>query len=120
LFALLGPIFNVLDKGGVLFIDEIDSRLHCAIVRFVLDMFNSIDLNKNNAQLICNTHDVLLLEENIRRDQIWFVDKNNKGISELYSLSDFNGIRKDNNLLKRYLLGVFGAIPFKNLNIDGE
>lgn len=114
LFAILGPIFETLNNGGILFIDEIDSRLHCAIIRHVLQMFNSIDINKKNAQIIFNTHDVLLLEENIRRDQIWFVQKDKKGISELYCLDDFNGVRKEDNLLKKYLLGVFGAIPFKN------
>ena len=62
--------------------------------------------------MICTTHQVLLLEENIRRDQIWFVDKNEYGESELYSLDEFKDIRKDDPLLKKYLLGVFGAVPF--------
>lgn len=113
LFALLGPILKSLYEGEVLIIDEIDSKLHPSIVRFIISMFNSIDKNKNNGQLICNTHDVMLLQEDIRRDQVWFVEKNKYGESELYSLSDFKGIRKNDSILKKYLLGVYGAIPFK-------
>ncbi|WP_455542938.1 AAA family ATPase [Intestinibacter sp.] len=113
LFNILGPIFEALDKGSLLIIDEIDSKLHPAIVRLILNMFNSIHINKNNAQLICTTHDVLLLNENIRRDQIWFAEKDMYGESELYSLMDFKGVRKDDPILKNYLLGIYGAIPFK-------
>lgn len=113
LFALLGPILKSLHEGEVLIIDEIDSKLHPSIVRFIIAMFNSIDKNRSKAQLICNTHDVMLLQEDIRRDQVWFVEKNQYGESELYSLSDFKGVRKNDSILKKYLLGVYGAIPFK-------
>lgn len=116
-FGMIGPILYSLECGGVLVIDEIDSKLHCAIIRLILRMFNSIDINKSNAQLICSTHDVLLLEEDIRRDQIWFIQKNEVSESELYCLSDFTDIRKNDNLLKKYLLGMFGAIPFKKGDI---
>ncbi|WP_270942801.1 AAA family ATPase [Romboutsia lituseburensis] len=113
LFNLLGPILKSLYEGEVLIIDEIDSKLHPSIVRFIISMFNSIDKNKNNGQLICNTHDVMLLQEDIRRDQVWFVEKNEYGESELYSLADFKGVRKNDAILKKYLLGVYGAVPFK-------
>ncbi|MCX7922044.1 MAG: ATP-binding protein [Clostridia bacterium] len=111
-FEIIGPIIDALVNRKVLIIDEIDSRLHCAIVRFIISLFHSIDTNGNNAQLIATTHDVLLLEEDIRRDQIWFVQKNEYGESEIYSLIDFKGIKKNDLLLKKYLLGSFGAIPF--------
>lgn len=75
-------------------------------------MFNSIERNSRNAQLICNTHDVTLLEEDIRRDQIYFVQKDDYGVSELYSLSDFKGVRKESKILKQYLLGAYGALPY--------
>lgn len=110
-FELLGPMLECIEQGKVLIVDEIDARLHCAIVRLILSLFNTIDKNPKNAQLICNTHDVLLLEEDIRRDQIWFVQKNQYGESELYSLNDFNNVRKNDPILKKYLLGVYGAIP---------
>ena len=57
---------------------------------------------------------MLLLNEAIRREQIWFVEKNQYGESELYALSDFKGVRKNDSILKKYLLGVYGAISFKN------
>jgi AAA15 family ATPase/GTPase len=111
LFEIAGPIINALENGNVVFIDEIDSRLHPMLVRFLAMMFNSISKNPENAQLICNTHDILLLEEDIRRDQIYFTEKDEYGRSTLYSLTDFKGVRKDSKLLKQYLLGMFGATP---------
>lgn len=111
-FELAGPILDSLKNSKTILIDEIDSRLHCTLVRYILSLFNSINKNPNNAQLMCTTHDVLLLEEPIRRDQIWFVQKNQYGESDLYSLNDFKDVRKNDLLLKKYLLGVFGAIPF--------
>ncbi|MCL2222774.1 MAG: ATP-binding protein [Oscillospiraceae bacterium] len=100
-------------------IDEMDLHLHPALVRHLIAQINSIEHNRNNTQLICTTHDVLLLDEDIRRDQIWFVDKNKHGVSALYALSDFKDVRKNSDILKRYLLGVYGAIPDLNWG-DGD
>jgi AAA15 family ATPase/GTPase len=111
LFEIAGPIIKALESGSVVFIDEIDTRLHPMLVRFLVMMFNSISKNPKNAQLICNTHDVLLLDEDIRRDQIYFTEKNEYGVSKLYALTDFKGVRKESKLLKQYLLGAFGATP---------
>ena len=111
LFEIAGPIIKALESGSVVFIDEIDSRLHPMLVRFLVMMFNSISKNPKNAQLICNTHDVLLLDEDIRRDQVYFTEKDEYGVSKLYSLTDFKGVRKESKLLKQYLLGAFGATP---------
>lgn len=111
LFEIAGPIIKALENGNIVFIDEIDSRLHPMLVRFLVMMFNSISKNPKNAQLICNTHDVLLLDEDIRRDQIYFTEKDKYGVSRLYALTDFKGVRKESKLLKQYLLGSFGATP---------
>jgi AAA15 family ATPase/GTPase len=111
MFEIAGPIIQALDKGSIVFIDEIDSQLHPCLVRYIVALFNSIHNNPNNAQLICNTHDVLLLEEKIRKDQVYFTEKDKYGISSLYSLCEFNGLRKESKLLKMYLLGAFGAVP---------
>ena len=111
LFEIAGPIVRALENGSVVFIDEIDSKLHPKLVRFLVMMFNSISSNPKNAQLICNTHDALLLDEDIRRDQIYFTEKDEYGVSYLYSLADFKGVRKESKLLKQYLIGVFGATP---------
>jgi len=111
LFEIAGPVIRALETGSVVFIDEIDSQLHPILVRFLVMMFNSISKNPKNAQLICNTHDVLLLDEDIRRDQVYFTEKDEYGVSKLYSLTDFKGVRKESKLLKQYLLGAFGATP---------
>lgn len=111
LLKLSAPIIEALEKGNVVFIDEIDSQLHSMLVKYFVMMFNSISDNPKNSQLICNTHDVLLLDEDIRRDQIYFAEKDEFGKSKLYSLTDFQGVRKESKLLKQYLLGSFGAIP---------
>ena len=111
LFEIAGPIIKALENGSVVFIDEIDSRLHPMLVRFLVMMFNSISKNPKHAQLICSTHDVLLLDEDIRRDQVYFTEKDEYGVSTLYSLTDFKGVRKESKLLKQYLLGAFGATP---------
>ncbi|MBS3949991.1 MAG: ATP-binding protein [Peptococcaceae bacterium] len=114
LFELLGPILGSLDKGRVVIVDELGTQLHPKLVRFILSLFNAIDTNVNNAQLVCNSHDALLLEERVRRDQIWFAQKNDVGESELYSLDEFKDTRKDDPFVKKYLLGVFGATPQPN------
>lgn len=111
LYSVIGPILNSINKGQVLFIDELDSKLHHFIVKYIVELFNNNDINLKNAQLIFNTHDFYLLKEEIfRRDQIYFVDKDSQGRSNLYSLGDFKGIDKKSNLLAHYLLGHFGAI----------
>ncbi|WP_249311871.1 AAA family ATPase [Congzhengia minquanensis] len=120
LFEIAGPIISAINNGSVVLIDEIDARLHPSLVRQLVMMFNSLSQNPNNAQLICNTHDVTLLDEDIRRDQIYFLEKDEYGVSKLYSLCDFKGIRKDSKILKQYLLGVYGALPnIKDSSING-
>lgn len=120
LFEIAGPIISAINNGSVVLIDELDARLHPSLVRHLVMMFNSLSQNPNNAQLICNTHDVTLLDEDIRRDQIYFLEKDEYGVSKLYSLCDFRGIRKDSKILKQYLLGVYGALPnIKDSSING-
>ena len=116
LFEIAGPIISAINNGSVVLIDEIDARLHPALVRHLVMMFSSISQNPKNAQLVCNTHDVTLLDEDIRRDQICFLEKNEYGVSDLYCLCDFTGVRKDSKILKQYLLGAYGALP----NIKGS
>lgn len=115
-FAYCPAIYRALRDGKTVVIDEIDNGLHPLLVRSIVKLFNDHDTNPNGAQLIINTHDVELLDLDLmRRDQIYFVEKNNKtGESELYSLSDFSP-RKSDKVQKGYLLGRYGAIP----NIGG-
>lgn len=110
-FRVAGPILDVINNGGVAVIDEIDSKLHPALVKYLVMTFNSISKNPNNAQLICTTHNINLLEEKIRRDQIYFINKNEFGVSDIYCLNEFEGVKKNSKILKQYLLGAFGALP---------
>ena len=112
LFSLLGPMIFALETGGILAVDELDASLHSLITKFIIDLFNSKQYNENNAQLIFNTHDTNLLSNKIlRRDQIWFSEKNRYGATDLYSLAEFK-IRNDASFQKSYLQGKFGSIPF--------
>ena len=116
-----------------MFIDELNARLHPLLVRNIILTFLSPEINTQNAQLIFTTHDVWQLSnELLRRDEIWLVNKNRDGVSELYSLADFkdeegNKVRRDEALAKKYLTGSYGAIPalkpmkmLKGRAADGE
>ena len=114
-FALTGPILETLKNGEVLFIDELDAKLHPNLICKIVEIFNSCITNPLNGQLIFNTHDTNLLSSNLfRRDQIWFTEKNRYGAASLYSLSDFKTdvVRKDDNFEKNYINGKYGAIPY--------
>lgn len=117
MFALYPSIKEVLDNGGTLFVDELNARLHPLLVRNIILTFLSKEINTMNAQLIFTTHDIWQFSNDLlRRDEIWMVNKNNDGISELYSLADFkdedgNKVRRDEDLAKKYMLGNYGAIP---------
>lgn len=123
LFAFIPFIVDAINNGKVIVVDELDKSLHPFLVQYIVEMFNNPDINKKGAQLIFNTHDTNLLNLNIlRRDQIWFTEKNNdNGESELYSLSDFS-VRKFENIEKCYMLGRYGAVPFikNDLNLWQE
>lgn len=118
-FCFIPFIMNALDNKKVLVVDELDKSLHPYLVEMLIQMFNDPDINKNGAQLIFNTHDTNLLNLNIlRRDQIWFTEKeNDTGISDLYSLSDFS-VRKEENIGKGYMHGRYGAVPFIKNDIN--
>jgi len=114
LFALAGPIIDILNNGHVLIFDEINNSLHPLISEFIVQLFNSEDANPKNAQLIFTTHDTTLLNKNtFRRDQVWFIEKNQCGVSQLYSLCAFDKkeVRWDVPFDKWYLSGRFGALP---------
>jgi AAA15 family ATPase/GTPase len=95
----------------VLVVDELDSSLHPLLVQKVVDLFQSPDTNPKGAQLIFTTHDVSLLDSaRMRRDQIWFTEKDNEHVTHLFPLLDFSP-RKGEALLKNYLSGRYGGIP---------
>jgi len=107
-----GVIIDILKKGGILLFDEINSSLHPLLVRYIINLFMNKEINIHGAQLLFTTHDTSLLDSKIlRKDQIWFCDKDSKNIStKLYSLLDFK--KNDfSNMEFAYLYGKFAAIP---------
>ena len=113
MFDVLPSILINLEVGGILCFDELDTKLHPLLFRRIVNMYKDKNINKNNAQIIYTSHSTVLLNsKELRRDEIYFVEKNNLGISTLYSLSEFRNIRIDSDYEKRYLTGEFGAIPF--------
>lgn len=127
MFALYPELQEVLEKGSVFFIDELNARLHPLLVRNFLLTFLNPEINVNHAQLVFTTHDTWQLSNQLlRRDEIWFVEKDDRGVSTLYSLADFvdedgSRIRKDESYEKNYLIGKYGAIPtLKSIDIFRE
>jgi hypothetical protein len=111
LFSLAAPIFHTLASGGVLCVDELDTSLHPLLALQVVKTFSQLRTNPRNAQLIFNTHDTNLLDSDVlRRDQIWFAEKDTGGATHVYPLSDFKP-RRQENLEKGYLQGRYGAVP---------
>lgn len=112
LFAIGGYILKKLETGGVMFIDELDNSLHPKLTKFLVKLFNNPISNPKNAQLVCATHEVTLLDKDMfRMDQVWFTEKNKFGASELYSIKDFDGVREGIPFDKWYHNGKFGGEP---------
>lgn len=111
LFKTAGAWLTVLKNGITLLFDEIDTNLHPKLLLFLIQKFHSGTTNPNNSQLICTTHNTSLLDREIfRRDQFWFVDKQQKGESKLYPLTEFRP-RNDEVIERWYMRGRYGALP---------
>lgn len=112
LYGLIAPVLDCLREGRVLVVDELDSSLHTLLVRRLIAMFQTPELNPNGAQLIFSTHDTSLLDHTLfRRDQIWFTEKDTDQATRLYPLTDFSP-RKQEAWERGYLAGRYGAVPF--------
>ena len=111
---LFSPILKkAFETGETLCVDEFDASIHPMLIEYLIGLFNDPQINKANAQLIISLHAVSVMSLKIlRRDQIYFVEKDRaSGVSELYSLDEFSP-RKQENIQKAYLLGRYGSIPF--------
>ena len=112
LYGLIAPVLDCLRDGRVLVVDELDSSLHTLLVRRLVTMFQTPELNPSGAQLIFSTHDTSLLDHTLfRRDQIWFTEKDADQATRLYPLTDFSP-RKQEAWERGYLAGRYGAVPF--------
>jgi hypothetical protein len=95
-----------------LIVDELDKSLHSFLTKAIIQLFHHKRTNPNKAQLIFVTHDTTLLDNNLfAKDQIYFIEKDKNGASQLYNLSDIQGVRPTTNLENWYLTGRFGAVP---------
>jgi len=118
LLLLLTPAFRALDEGALMVVDELDASLHTRACEALLALFALPKTNPKGAQLIATTHDTNLLRSRyLRRDQVWFTEKDANGATHLYPLTDFR-TRKGDNLERGYLQGRYGAIPFSGLAAD--
>jgi hypothetical protein len=112
--SLAVPAVETLRKGTVLLIDEIDASLHPQLAQVLIQMFKDETLNPRAAQLLFTTHDTYFLspaaDVPLSPEEVWFVEKDRVGVSDLYSLNDFS-TRRDQNLARRYLHGRYGATP---------
>ena len=122
MFHLFDFFMDALKNGMVLFIDELDAKLHPLLTRYIINLFHNSETNVGNGQLIYSTHDTVNLnKDTFRRDEIWFTEKNKDGVSEIYALSDYilegeenktsKKVRNDATYNKDYLTGRYGAIP---------
>jgi len=112
LFFMSGPLIDTLGQGRILWVDEMDARLHPNIIEAIVGLFNSPLSNPKGAQIIFTTHDTNLLNiKKLRRDQIWFVEKNRQAASQLYSLVEFKIRNDDSSLEQDYIRGRYGAVP---------
>jgi len=119
-FQLLGPVLETLARGYTVFIDELESSLHPLLVRRLIQLFNESKLFKG--QIVFTTHDTTQLDSKVlRRDQIWFTEKDNAGASSLYPLSDYQPQPRIGEALEKgYLSGRYGAIPIlEEFGING-
>ena len=125
LFEYGRRIVEALEHGWVLVIDELERSLHPVLALRIVALFNDAKSNPRNAQLIFSTHDTNLLgrvsgDAPLRRDQVWLTEKNDRGATELYPLTDFKA-RKHENLERGYLQGRYGAVPvLGNLDVSGD
>ncbi len=111
-FSVLGPWLSVVKNDQVLCVDELETSLHPSLAAELLRLLFKLTNNKSRSQLLFTTHNPLLLDMTLlRRDQVWFADKNQEGESFLYPLTDYKP-RADESLVRGYLSGRYGAVPF--------
>ena len=115
IFNIMPIILYNLEVGGLLCIDELDVKFHPLLFKKIVNMYKDKNINKNKAQLIYTAHSTFLFNsENLRRDELYLIEKDTYGKSKLYSLSEFRNLRVDADYEKRYLTGKFGAIPYED------
>ena len=110
-FIKLFPLIDyTLDTGGLLVLDEIDNDIHPALMPEIIGWFHDERTNPHNAQLFMACHNTSILEH-LEKEEIYFTEKTPDGRTQVYGLKDISGVRRVDNYYKKYLGGVFGAVP---------
>ena len=119
LFGLMPDVMDSILSGGALVVDELDAKLHPVLLKYIIGLYANPEINKKKAQLIFTSHDLANLNrDNLRRDEVWFVDKNNQKSAGLYSMVEFNS--HSENYSDDYLKGKYGADPYLRRFIDWD
>lgn len=112
--AMVAPAVSALRRGQLLCVDELDASLHPHLAAALVQIFRDRNINTRGAQLVFTTHDVSFLSpqspSRLDPEEVWFAEKGADGRSELFCLADFP-VRESDNLLRRYMMGRYGAIP---------
>jgi hypothetical protein len=118
LFNMGGEWWALATAPITLFADELSASLHPKLLDRIIRAVNDPEASTVRSQLIFATHDTGLLEgqnglpPTLRRDQVYFTRKDSLGVTEVYSLTEFkDDARPVHNIRKRYLSGLYGAIP---------
>ena len=111
MFTMLPHLFDTLETGGILVLDEIENGLHLSLVKEIIGLFNSPQSNPKNAQLICTTHQPLLVSSSVKRDQVWIITKDLYGKSSIERLSNLKTSRANYNISNKLMEGAFGCNP---------
>jgi len=110
LFILFKTILQVLDRGGIAILDELDVSLHPDIIAALFDLFSQTETNPHNAQFIFSTHSHGILSK-LDKYQIILTEKNSKCGSEAWRLDEMENVRADDNYYSKYIAGAYGAVP---------
>lgn len=109
LIVFLAEVLPVLEKGGIVVVDELESNLHPHVMEFILKLFSHSKWNKNKAQIVFTSHAINIIN-NLEKEQIYMVEKNDCD-SELWRLDQIENVRREDNFAAKYLAGAFGAVP---------
>jgi hypothetical protein len=110
-FVSLFPVIHAtLTSGGLALLDELDSDLHPELLREIVGWFNDPEINKHNAQLLTTCNNPTILDW-LRKEEIFFAKKDDRGRTSVYALKDIPGVRRTANFQREYLAGRYGAVP---------
>ncbi len=110
IYKLFPRIWFALQSGSVVALDELDNDIHPLLLPEIVGLFQNPETNPNDAQLIMSCHNATLLEH-LTKEEIFFTEKDADGSTNIFGLSEIQGVRRDANLYAKYLAGVFGAVP---------